>query len=177
MSFTDSSIIDAILRGLVLGSAALLWVVMLVRVNGLRSLSKMTNFDFVMTVAMGSLVAGASQATEWDDVAQVGAAMAALFIFQNLTARIRKSSDVAEEIMQNNPILLMKDGEICHAALKDTRVAESDLIAKLREANALDMSKVRAVVLETTGDVSVLHGDDKVDERLLKNMRDMTDKS
>ena len=176
MSFTDSSTFDAILRGLLLGSVALLWVVVLVRMNGLRSLSKMTNFDFVMTVAMGSLVAGASQATEWADVAQVGAAMAALFIFQNLTSRIRKTSDTVEDIMQNNPIILMKDGEICHAALKDTRVAESDLIAKLREANALDMSKVQAVVLETTGDVSVLHGDDTVDPRLLEELRDMTDK-
>ncbi|MGB7409348.1 MAG: DUF421 domain-containing protein, partial [Pontixanthobacter sp.] len=71
--------LDAIVRGLIFGAVALLWVILLVRLNGLRSLSKMTNFDFVMTVAMGSLVAGASQATEWNDVAQVGAAMAVLF--------------------------------------------------------------------------------------------------
>ena len=33
------------------------------------------------------------------------------------------------------------------------------MIAKLREANVLDISEVRAVVLETTGDISVLHGE------------------
>ncbi|MGB7408344.1 MAG: YetF domain-containing protein, partial [Pontixanthobacter sp.] len=136
--------------------------------------SKMTNFDFVMTVAMGSLVAGASQATEWNDVAQVGAAMAVLFLFQNVASRIRKTSDRVEKLMQNDPILLMKDGEICHEALRSTRVAESDLIAKLREANALDWSKVKAVVLETTGDVSVLHGDDTLDDRLIQDLRDKT---
>lgn len=45
-----------------------------------------------------------------------------------------------------------------HEALAATRVAEDDLIAKLREANVLDFSQVRAVVLERTGDISVLHG-------------------
>ena len=60
--------------------------------------------------------------------------------------------------MQNQPALLMRDGVILHAALKATRVAENDLIAKLREANVLDLAQVRAVVLETTGDISVIHG-------------------
>lgn len=175
MFFPNDPLIDAILRGLILGSVALVWVVLLVRMNGLRSLSKMTNFDFVMTVALGSLVAGASQATEWSEVWQVAAAMAALFLFQNLASRLRKTSDVIENVMQNDPILLMKDGEICYDALRSTRVAESDLIAKLREANALDMSKIKAVVLETTGDVSVLHGDDVLDARLVSELRDLSD--
>lgn len=52
---------DAVLRGAVLAIAALLWVALPVRVVGLRSFSKMTSFDFVMTVAKGSLVASASQ--------------------------------------------------------------------------------------------------------------------
>ena len=49
---------DIIARGVLLAIAAIIWVVVLIRLNGLRSLSKMTNFDFVMTVALGSLVAG-----------------------------------------------------------------------------------------------------------------------
>nr|WP_243405031.1 DUF421 domain-containing protein [Pelagivirga sediminicola] len=41
----------------------------------------------------------------------------------------------------------------------------------MREANALDLSPVRAVVLETTGSISVLHGD-HVDEALFKGVAD-----
>ncbi|WP_246034457.1 DUF421 domain-containing protein [Qipengyuania marisflavi] len=166
--------LDAVARGFVLSVAALLFVVFLIRVNGLRSLSKMTNFDFVMTIAMGSLVAGAAQASEWTGVWQALAAMTGLFVFQNLAARLRRASDTAEKLMQNEPVLLMKDGKICHKALAKTRVAESDLYAKLREANALDLSKVSAVVLETTGDVSVLHGDTQPDKRLTQSVRDKT---
>lgn len=155
---------------MLLAGFALAWVTLLIRINGLRSLSKMTNFDFLMTVALGSLVAGAAQSTEWSGFAQSMIAMVGLFIVQFTTAKLRKSSDTIEDVMQNEPIMLMRNGEILHDALKATRVAESDLIAKLRESNALELSKVRAVVLETTGDVSVLHGD-SLDERLIENVR------
>ncbi|MGB7418720.1 MAG: YetF domain-containing protein [Erythrobacter sp.] len=167
--FVSQTDLDVILRGLILGAIALVWVVALIRITGLRSLSKMTNFDFVMTVALGSLVAGGAQATDWNAFLQVVAGMAAMFITQVIAARLRKSSDTVENMMSNNPQLLMRNGEILHDALKKCRVAESDLIAKLREANVLSMSEVRAVVLETTGDVSVLHGD-QLDDRLLANV-------
>ena len=37
-------------------------------------------------------------------------------------------------------------------------MTRADLLAKLREANVLSFHQVHAVVMETTGDVSVLHG-------------------
>lgn len=168
--FIADPTLDILLRGLILTVLAMFWVVVLVRVNGLRSFSKMTNFDFVMTVAVGSLLAGASQSTSWSAFAQSLAAMAALFVVQYVTARLRKGSDRLEALMQNNPVVLMRDGKILDEALNETRVGRSDLIAKLREANVLDFSEVRAVILETTGDISVLHGD-RCAEELLQGTR------
>ncbi|MCU7555382.1 DUF421 domain-containing protein [Alteromonas sp. ASW11-19] len=164
--FVDSATLDLIIRSFLLAALAICWVVILVRINGLRSFSKMTNFDFVMTIAMGSLLAGASQSTSWSAFFQSGLAMATLFLVQYSTANIRQSSDRFESWMQNAPVILMRDGVILEAALKETRVAKSDLIAKLREANVLEFSKVRAVILETTGDISVLHGSDCNEELL-----------
>jgi|TARA_A200000159_G_scaffold67445_1_gene62443 uncharacterized membrane protein YcaP (DUF421 family) len=148
----------------------MVWVVLLVRINGLRSFSKMTNFDFVMTVAVGSLLASASQTTTWEAFLQAMVAMAALFIVQSVSARLRRRSDKIEAIMQNTPVILMRNGEIIDGALEETRVARSDLLAKLREANVLDLNEVRAVVLETTGDISVLHGE-HCSEALLKGTK------
>lgn len=161
---------DIIARGVLLAIAAIIWVVVLIRLNGLRSLSKMTNFDFVMTIALGSLVAGAAQASDWKGFAQAMVAMAGLFVVQAASARLRKTSDHVEDLMQNDPVFLMRDGKFCDDALTYTRVAKSDLIAKLREANVLDYGQVRAVVLETTGDVSVLHGD-RLEETIVENVK------
>jgi len=169
--FITEPVLDVILRGFILTAVAMIWVVILVRINGLRSFSKMTNFDFVMTVAVGSLLAGASQSTNWNAFLQTLTAMAALFLVQYLAARFRKASNTFESLIQNQPVILMRDGEILDEALAETRVAKDDLIAKLREANVLDFSEVRAVVLETTGDISVLHGDSCAEELLQGSKR------
>lgn len=133
----------------------------------------MTAFDFVVTVAIGSVLAGASQATSWPGFFQPVIAIGVLLGTQYVIARLRKASDHFESVVQNSPVLLMHDGLIIKEALETTRVAESDLIAKLREANVLDFSEIRAVVLETTGDISVLHGD-SVQDRLLQGVYRVT---
>lgn len=164
--FVSQPTFDSALRGVVLATLAIAWVVTLVRVNGLRSFSKMTSFDFVMTVAMGSLVASSSQSTNWNAFLQSSVAMAALFIVQFSAAFARTSSDKLKRIMQNEPVILMRDGVISDDALARTRVSRDDLIAKLREANVGEFSSVHAVVLETTGDISVLHGGNFSDDLL-----------
>jgi len=163
--FFQNAIADAFATGALLSALGLLWIILLVRIVGLRSFSKMTNFDFVMTVAMGSLLAGASQSSSWPELLQTMTAMACLFAVQFTVSKLRQRWKPFDKAVQNTPVLLMKDGVILHEALRATRVAEEDLIAKLREANATEMASVRAVVLETTGDISVLHGD-QVDEKL-----------
>ena len=168
--FSENELLDIIARGSLLSCFALIWIILLVRLVGLRSFSKMTNFDFVMTVAMGSLLAGASQTSEWIGFAQILVAMVSLFAVQYGIARLRQSSDWFKGALQNEPVLLMMDGVVLEDALRATRVARGDLFAKLREANAIELSQVRAVVLETTGDVSVLHGDN-VDDVLLKGIK------
>ena len=157
--FFDNATADLIARGFLLSAFGLVFIVILIRIVGLRSLSKMTTFDFIMTIALGSLLAAGGQATEWSSFAQIAVAIVTLFSVQVTAALVRRSSDTAETMLQNQPVILMRDGVIDEQALEQTRVARSDLIAKLREANVLEMSKVRAVVLESTGDVSVLHGD------------------
>lgn len=167
--FFDDTALDILTRVVVLSAIGMVWVIAVIRMIGLRTLSKMTNFDFVVTIASGSLLAGAVQATAWTGFAQALLTMAALFFFQYLLAKLRRNSDRFEDAIQNGPIFLMYDGEFIEKALEISRVAKSDVIAKLREANALEMGKVRAVVLETTGDVSVLHGD-RLDDRVVEGI-------
>lgn len=161
---------DTLARGLVLTTAALLWVVALVRVVGLRSFSKMTAFDFVATIAMGSLLAAGATAVSWQAFAQVLVAMVAVLAVQAFLALLRRRSDKLRDLIGNTPTLLMENGEFCEPALRLTRVAREDVLAKIRTANALNLADVRAVVLENTGDISVLHGN-AIDEEILKGVK------
>lgn len=170
MFFPAEPELDLFVRALLLGPLTLLWVTFLVRVAGLRSFSKMTAFDFVSTVATGSLLANAATASKWSDFLQSCVAISAILGVQCLLARLRRKSATARNWLENEPLLLMRDGEFLRGAMKKSRVAESDVWAKLREANVSDPSEVRAVVLETTGDISVLHGSEP-SAQLLRSVR------
>ncbi|MFK4005030.1 DUF421 domain-containing protein [Qipengyuania sp. NPDC077563] len=167
--FFEETWLDIVARAAILSLIGVAWVTALIRLIGLRTLSKMTNFDFVVTIASGSLLAGAVQASEWTAFTQALLATGGLFGVQYLIARIRRNSEAFEEAIQNGPIMLMYNGQIVEGALDISRVAESDLFAKLREANVLQLSQVRAVVLETTGDISVLHGD-TLEDRIIEGI-------
>ncbi len=168
--FTDITALDVLLRGTLLAVIGLSWVVICVRVIGLRAFSKMTSFDFVTTVAIGSLLAGCVQATQWSALVQALLAIAALLGIQYAVSRTRSHRDDFEGVIGNTPTLLMRDGAFQEGALKRTRTTRSDVIAKLREANVQHVSDVRAVVLESTGDISVLHGE-SIDDVLLDGVR------
>ena len=144
--------LDIIVRAGVLGALCLLFILLLVRLIGLRSFSKMTAFDFVITLATGSLLANATSASSW---AAFGQSVA--------------SKDV-HRLLENEPLMLMRDGAFLEDALKRSRVTREDVFSKLRTANVLELSQVRAVVLETPGDISVLHGD-RLEDVLVEGVR------
>ena len=168
--FTTLPHLDIFLRVMILGPVSLIWIAMVVRVIGLRSFSKMTAFDFITTVATGSLLAGAAGAAKWSEFIQATGSVAALLALQALIAALRVRSVGWMHFFENEPILLMEDGVVNITNMRKARVTENDLRAKLREANVLKFSDVRAVVLETTGDISVLHGDE-LEKGLLESVR------
>ena len=170
--FFDNTTYDLIARAGILTTFGILYVILLTRIVGLRSFSKMTNFDFVITVASGTVLAGMGRATDWQGFVQAAVVMLVLFVVQWIIAKVRKKSDTFEEAIQNDPVLLMVDGRFCTEAMTETRVSRSDIIAKLREANVLSYEEVCAVILETTGDISVMHGD-AIDPAILEGVRDL----
>lgn len=132
-------------------------VIALTRVNGLRSFAKMSTFDFALTIATGSVLA--SVILPAGSSGGVGlAAIVGIFLTQRVVSSLRQRYPSARNLADNKPLLLMDGPQILQENLRRARVPESDLLAKLREANVLHLEQVRAVVLETTGDISVLHG-------------------
>ncbi|MCQ0989194.1 DUF421 domain-containing protein [Jiella marina] len=163
-------IADSLIAGLLLGGLALAVIIALVRTIGLRSFSKMTAFDFVITLATGSLLATASSASNWASFLQAVVAILALMTIQVVLAFARRRSRLVTGLVDNQPLLLMRDGVFIDEAMATSRVSPGDVYAKLRGANIQSMSEVRAVVLETTGDISVLHGETVAPE-LLRHVR------
>ncbi|MAY61763.1 MAG: DUF421 domain-containing protein [Rhizobiales bacterium] len=162
--------LDHIVRATILGALCLAFIIAAVRFVGLRSFSKMTAFDFVITLATGSLLATATVATSWTAFVQAVAGIGALMAVQVALALRRRASDSAGRWMENEPLMLMRDGVFLEPAMAESRVTRDDVMAKLRGANVLELAEVRAVVLETTGDITVLHGD-RLEDALVEGVR------
>jgi uncharacterized membrane protein YcaP (DUF421 family) len=73
-----------------------------------------------------------------------------------LLGKLRLSSERFQSVIRNKPVLLMEDGAFIDAAMSETRVSRSSIMEKLRAADVSSPSSVKAVVLETTGDISVM---------------------
>lgn len=147
-------------------------VILLTRLAGVRSFSKMSGFDFAVTVAIGSVL-GSVILSKDPPIANGVAALVFLFGLQIGMAVLRSRFPGLQLLADNRPRLIMIGGEIQHDQLKKAKMTESDLWGKLREANALNFSQVLAVIAETTGDVSVLHATDSdrdIQPELLKGV-------
>ncbi|MFG0328971.1 MAG: DUF421 domain-containing protein [Phycisphaerales bacterium] len=146
-------------------------VIALTRLCGLRSFATMSAFDYAMTVAIGTLI-GSSAASTDPSIAAAGLALAVLYAIMKFLAIGRVRTKWLTRLIDNEPLLLMRDGVILEENLRRAQVIETDLYAKLREANVGRFDEVHAVVLETTGAVSVIHSKDAgIDDRLLQGVR------
>lgn len=147
-------------------------IMMLTRIVGLRSFAKFTAYDFAFTVAIGSIIS--STLTSSTSVVHGMTAVAGLLLLTYLFSFLQRVLPIIKKITSNAPLLLMDGSEILEKNLKYGRIEREQLIAKLREANVLNYDQVAAVVLESTGDISVLHRtnkEEKFDEDLLKGVR------
>lgn len=151
----------------------LLASLIIIRIAGLRTFAKMSSIDFATTIAIGSVIASTILSSN-TSVLQGILALISIITVQLGTARLIKNYDWISKIVTNKPLLLMKNGKIIKKNLDRSGVSHEDLMAKLREANALNFENIKAVVFETTGDVSVLHGssDTQLDKRLLDGVQD-----
>lgn len=144
--------------------AMLVGIIAYVRMAGLRSFSKMSAFDFAVTVAMGSLLASVtlSGSSLVDGLTAAAALLGAQVVIALLRSRLGLGS-----LVDNEPLLLMVGPDMLEDNLRRARISPDDLRAKLREANVRTYDDVRYVVFETTGDVNVVHGKGPLDPDLL----------
>ena len=145
------------------GVGIYLAVVLLTRLSGVRSLAKMSSYDFAATVAVGSIVASAAIGST--PLAKAALGLAVLYGLQLATSSLRRR-DLLGGAVDNQPVLLMSRGRFAEDGLRRTRVSRHEVYAQLRLAGVTRLEDVQVVVMETTGDMSVLTGE-PVDDELL----------
>lgn len=130
-------------------------LIVLLRVSGKRTLSKMNAFDLVVTVALGSTLASILT-SRTVSLAQGVVALAVLIGLQYAITWLSVRSGWVRRVVRSSPTLLAYDGEMHNESLRTERVTHAEVEAAVRNAGLGTMQEVGAVVLETDGSFTVI---------------------
>ncbi|AWT49901.1 DUF421 domain-containing protein [Psychrobacter sp. YP14] len=159
--------------GIALSAVGIYFGLMLfTRLMGLRSFAKISSHDFAMTVGVGSILAS-TVLSKSPSLMQGLVAMAMLFVLQALVSMLRRNVKPLKDLIDNEPLVLMAHGEYHWDNIKSANLAKSDIQEVLRKNGLKSKSEVFAVVMETTGDMSVIKQNDVApDPDLFDDIRD-----
>lgn len=156
MWFDDWASLVQIAVKSVIGFAA---VVLLLRVAGKRSITKLNAFDLILIFTVGSILA--TTIINPDTTLSEGLwALALLVGLQWLTAWLSSRSVGFRTLIKSQPTLLVYDGEMLLENMKKERILEVEVQSALRQHGIHDIKNAKAVVLETEGKISVLAAKD-----------------
>ncbi len=143
-----------LVRVVVVGTLAYLALLLLLRASGKRTLAKLSAFDFVVTISLGSTLATVLLSKDVA-LAEGVTAMALLIALQFAVAWLVSRSSRFERLVKAQPTLLYRNGFLV-GAMRASRISQNELSQAARSAGHPDLSDVQAIVLESDGTISVL---------------------
>ncbi len=142
-------------RTLVGGICGYIGIIILLRISGKRTLSKFNMFDFIVTVAFGSVLA-TMLVSKNTSTLQGLTAFAVLIGLQFIVTWLASHFSSFESVIKAEPRLLFRNGFFLEAQMKKERISKDELEAAIRDSSIGTFEHVGAVVLETDGTMSVI---------------------
>src|ERR687886_3092994 len=137
-------------------------VVVALRLLGEQALAKMSAYDLIVTVALGSLVASipiSTHVTVVDGLAAIGTYL----VLQEFTRWLLARAPATRKLVKEQPALLVWDGQMLHDRMQEAKVTDDEIRAAIRRAGKASLSEVQAVILENDGEWSVVLRSDRED--------------
>lgn len=125
-----------------------------IRISGKRTLAKLTAFDFVVTVTLGSTLSSMILAKV--TIAEGAVALALIIILQFVLAWSAKESKTLEKAINSSPTMVFYRGKFLEDAMKKEVLTKEEIYAEIRRYRMLDVDEVEAVVMELNGELTVI---------------------
>ena len=143
---------DSVMRA----AAIYLFLLVVFRLAGKRSLAQITTFDFVLLLIIGE---SASQALMGDDFSLTTAMLliASLLGIDFVLALLKQRSPRVEEMMDGAPLIVVQDGQCLYERLKRAGLDEADVLLAARRSHGLErLDQIKFAVHERGGDISII---------------------
>jgi uncharacterized membrane protein YcaP (DUF421 family) len=156
---------ESLARTALITVAAYILLIVMLRSSGKRTLSKMNAFDMIITIAMGSTLANV---TLNKDVALLDGLLALFLMIylQYAITWLNARSGFMRRLVRSSATLLAYRGRMFRDVMREQRVTEEEIHEAARAEGCTSMDQLKAVVLETTGKLTIIKELDGVDEVL-----------
>jgi uncharacterized membrane protein YcaP (DUF421 family) len=143
---------DAVLRGL----SVYIFLLIIFRISGKRSLGQVTSFDFVLLLIIAETT---QQALLGDDYSVTNAFLliGTLVGIDIGLSLLKQRSAKLDQLLEGAPLVIVEDGKPLKDRMDKARVDEEDVLHAARELQGLErIEQIKYAVLERNGDITVV---------------------
>jgi uncharacterized membrane protein YcaP (DUF421 family) len=137
-------------------SAIFVFLLLVFRVTGKRSLAQITTFDFVLLLIIGEAT---QQALLGDDFSVINAwvVIATLMGLDLLLSHLKHRFPGLDPVIDSVPLVVVADGKLIEERAGHERVDLEDVLAAAREKHGLErLEQIKYAVLERSGGLSII---------------------
>ena len=143
---------DTVLRSV----AVYIFLLVVFRISGKRSLSQITTFDFILLLIISEAT---QQALVGDDYSIVNTfvVVASLVVLDVIFSRVESRWPAFNRVVESLPVVVVEHGQMLDGPAKREGVTLGDVLAAGRETHGLErLEQIKYAILERHGGISVV---------------------
>ncbi len=143
---------DLVIRGI----AIYLFLLLIFRISGKRSLRNATTFDFVLLLIIAETT---QQALVGDDASVTGAVLLIVLLVGTdiLLSLLKRWSPRVDRLLEGHALVILRNGVPLAARMHLERVDDEDILSAARETRGIDrLDDIERAVLERNGGISIM---------------------
>ncbi len=143
---------EAIIRAL----AIYLFLLLIMKISGRRTLAQMTNFDFILVLIISEAV---QQALIGEDYSIINSFLVVITLVgaDIIISLLKLRFPTLNKIIDGVPTVLLKDGKPIEERMKKARVDEDEILESARINQGIGTIKeTKYAILEVDGDISII---------------------
>ncbi len=153
MIFFDN--IDKLGRIVLTAVMVYILVVLVTKVSGKRSTSQLNNFDWIVTVMIGSL--GASTILlENIPFIEGAASILVLYVLQFLVTKYASISPQFSSVILSEPRIVFYQGQFLPDAMRAERLTRQELECAMRSEGVRSLNDIEAIVFESDAKLTII---------------------
>lgn len=153
MLFFDST--DKLIRIVLTAIMVYVLIVVTTKISGKRSTSQLNNFDWIVTVMIGSL--GASTILLEDiPLIEGGASIVVLYALQFVVTKYASISPQFSSVILSEPRIVFYQGQYLSEAMRAERLTRQELECAMRSEGIHCLDDIEAIVFESDAKLTII---------------------